>query len=282
MRALKVGLGVLALALTLGLVATVHAQGINGTLVGDTGGAYQTWNVDLAPDTNVTVTVQHWPCDMGSALGLEAWGASGMLGSSTHKDACTEVLSFNSGAGGAAEIKLYNYAHGVGTWWTATSEGADLGGMAMAAETTMAEPAATTAMTTTATMTTTASAAMTETMAAETTAAPAMAAPVAMLSTSGTVFGDTGGAFANHDLTVTEGKTYTVKMTVGTEPGGNWNGMGFSVWGPNGLVTNAHMTDWNMYEATFTADGDVVYLVQPYNYNHGVTMWYALSSEGGE
>ena len=67
---------------------------------------------------------------MGDAVGIAVWSPSGQLGASEQKDACTQELAWNTGAGGPAEIKLYNYLAGVGTWWTMTSTGMALPGAA--------------------------------------------------------------------------------------------------------------------------------------------------------
>jgi hypothetical protein len=70
-------------------------------------------------------------------------------------------------------------------------------------------------------------------------------------------------------------------MTAGTDWGGTWPGVGFDVWGPGGRVASGKWTSHNVVEATFTATGNVVYLVQPYNYHHGLTLFYTLESAEG-
>jgi hypothetical protein len=231
----------------------------------------------------VKLTVNHWPCNTGSSVGINVWGPSGKVASSSAKDACTQEVSYNTGAGGATEVQLYNYNHGVGTWWSLTAEGLAIGGPPAAA----AAPAAP-ATTATTTMTTTATTGATTTAAAAP-AAPAAAAPAAApapgagtLSASGTVFGNNGGAYADHNVTVQEGKKYHATMTVGADAGGKWDGVGFNVWGPSGHITKGAYTSPTTIEADFTADGDVVYLVQPYNYHHGLTVWYALEVKPAE
>jgi hypothetical protein len=259
-------------ALALSTTATAAAQGtgaLTGTLVGDSGGAYQTWNVTLPADTKVTLTLSHWPCQTGESVGLNVWGASGLLAHSWESDACTQKAWFNSGSGGMAEIQLFDYLHGVGTWWSLSAEGITLGGSApaqpapVAAEAKPAEAAGTTMSASTA--------------AATTTTAAAPKASSGLLATD-TIFGDTAGAFDNYNLTVEEGKSYTVRMTVGTDWGGNWPGVGFDVWGPQGHVASGAWTSTNTLEATFKATGNVVYLVQPFNYHHGLTLFYTIET----
>lgn len=282
----------LALALVFGMATTAMAQDeaaatpdASGTLVGDTGGAYQTWNLSLPSNQDVTLTLTHWPCNTGGAIGLNVWGPSGKLAGSSASDACTEMASFNTGDGGSATIQLYNYMHGVGTWWALDAEGISLG----AAPAAPAAPAATEAEA--ATDSTAAAgenamageSAMTDTTAtteaAAAPAAPAAAAPAAgSLSVGDSLFGDAGGAYDNYNLTVQEGSSYTVEMTIGTDRGGNWPGVGFDVWGPSGHVARGSWVDNDTLSATFTANGDVVYLIQPYNYHHGLTLFYSLEA----
>jgi hypothetical protein len=254
--------------------------------VGDTGGAYQTWTTNAPANTDVTITVNHWPCNTGSSVGVNVWGPTGKLASSWAKDACTQEAKYNTGAGGATEVQLYNYNHGVGTWWSLMAEGLAIGGPAAPAA--PAAAAADTASTTMDSATTTAATTSTTTMAATdmaatttattTTAAPAAPAGAGTLSVGGSVFGNGGGAYVDHNLTVEEGKKYHVTMTVSPDAGGKWNGVGFNVWGPSGHIAMGSYTSSNTIEADFTADGNVVYLIQPYNYHHGLNVWYALEA----
>jgi hypothetical protein len=272
-----------ALALTggllLGAAATAAAQeaampDASGTLVGDTGGAYQTWEVTLPASTDVSLTLMHWPCNTGKAIGLSVWGPSGKLASSWEKDACTQSASFNSGAGGNAQIQLYNYLHGVGTWWSLDAEGVALSGMAAPAAAAPMAAAVPAADTTTTTMAAAAPAAP---------AAPAPAGGASAVMAGGTVFGDSGGAYAEHNLAVEEGKNYTVEMTVGLDWGGTWPGVGFDVWGPGGhRIARGTWTDQDTVSASFTADGNVVYLIKVHNYHHGLTAFYSLDAKAAQ
>jgi hypothetical protein len=270
----------LAGGLLFGAAATAAAQDAampdaSGTLVGDHGGAYQTWDVTLPASTDVTLTLMHWPCVTGKAIGLNVWGPSGKLASSWESNACTQKASFNTGSGGSAQIQLFNYLHGVGTWWSLDAEGITLGAApapAAAPAVAAAAPAADTTM------------AAAAPAAAPAAAAPAPAAAPAAASASvmagGTVFGDSGGAYADHNLTVEEGKMYSVEMTVGLDRGGAWPGVGFDVWGPGGKrIAQGMWTDADTVAASFTADGNVVYLIKVHNYHHGLTAWYSLDAK---
>jgi hypothetical protein len=220
------------------------------------------------------------------AVGLNVWGPSGKLASSSHSDSCTEKAWFNTGDGGQAEIQLYDYLHGIGTWWSVAASGISLGAApAPAAMDTSAEMTSTsdTSMADESMAATSEETAAGETsMAADTTMAgeesmageAAMAAPTSGDSTinaTDTLFGDSGGAFDNYNLTVEEGKTYTVEMTVGTDAGG-----------PSGMVAQGTWMDNDTVSATFTADGNVVYLIQPYNYHHGLMAFYSLEAAAAQ
>jgi hypothetical protein len=94
--------------------------------------------------------------------------------------------------------------------------------------------------------------------------------------------GDIGGAYGTYPIPVIEGNTYTVTMTYGTPSGGMWPGVGFKVWGPDGLVaTGAKPSkhDADTKTATFTADTTGTYTVQVYNYHHGLVVFYSLEVE---
>jgi hypothetical protein len=254
---------------------------VSGTMVGNTGGAFQTWNVNAPKDTDVTLTLNHWPCNTGDAVGLEAWGKSGMLGMSSAADACTQVLTFNTGAGGPIEVKQFNYLDGVGTWWMLSGSGVNLPGATAMTTTTKAAPAmaetkpATTAMTTGgATTMTTAPAAAAKPAAA---AQPAMAPAAATLDVNNAVlYGEAGGAFGKYDLMVKKGTTYDAMLQTGSPNGGSWPGTGLEVYGPDGLVTSAGADNTGAASAQFTAGGDDKYYVVVYNYHAGVPIFYHL------
>jgi len=278
----KLRFGVMLVALGLALVAAgpAFAQATSGTTYGNSGGAYNTWNMDLPADTDVTLSLQHWPCLTGTSVGINVWGADGLLATSTEKDACTQEATFNTGDGGAAEIQMYDYLHGVAMFWSLQADGIALGAAPAAPVEATAEEATTEGATTAGATTeeatteeTTTEAATVETTAAEETSG------AASLTESATLFGDIGGAHDSYDLAVEEGKSYHVSMTVGTDRGGQWNGVGFDVWGPGGEhIASGKHTAFNVIEATFTADGNVVYLIQPYNYHHGLTAFYSLEA----
>jgi hypothetical protein len=295
-RTLTLALAAVAL---LGGTVVARAQAahseVSGTMVGNTGGAFESWNVTLPANTDVSLTLMHWPCDTGNAVGLEVWTASGMAGRSSQKDACTQSLAWNSGSGGAAEVKLYNYLPWVGTWWTLTSDGFTLPGApapstTMAASTMASTTASTTASTASSMTAGTTMAAPADTMAPASTAAMApapaapaaasgamMAAPAAMVNVDNAVlYGDAGGASSNYDMLVKEGTTYNATLSFASPNGGNWPGVGFTVWGPNGQVAASSMTDPHHASATFTADGNVKYTIQVYNYHPGVPVFYHL------
>lgn len=282
-----IGLG--AALLSSGLVsADGHVSTVSGTLAGDRGGAHASWDVNLPADTDATLTLAFWPCGVPSALELEVWGANGMLGKARQSGGCEKSLSWNTGDGGPATIRYSNYLHGVPTHYAVGAEGFSLpGGVAPVApaapmaddtaadDTAMADDAAADAtMADTTAADTTTAAAGTETMAADT----AAAAPVvgAGAAAGGTLLGNSGGAFATHDMPVTAGTTYTLEMSRGLDVGGNWPAVGFHVWGPNGLVASSKATHDSPASATFTAAMDGTYTVQMYNYHHGHTMFYAL------
>ena len=263
---------------------------VSGTFVGTRGGTYATWNVTLPENKDVTLTLSHWPCQAGAAVGFHVWNAGGMLADSSEIEACKHQAKFNTGKGGWAEIQAYNYLDGVGVWYTLEAEDLNLSSGTMAKPKMMA---AKTNMMATKTMTTTAEAGMMKATKAETgtmaakpmamTAKPAKTAKTAAATDSLHVYnqallGNSGGAFGMHNLMVKEGKSYTLRMTyVAPDAGGSWPAVGFNVWGPGDKwVAASHAVDNNTAEATFTADGNVMYLVQPYNYHQGVGILYNL------
>jgi hypothetical protein len=282
---MRAGALVLAASLVVSMTAmaaeTPAKSEVSGTMVGDVGGAYQTWNVTLPKSTDVTLTLNHWPCNTGDAIGIEVWGPSGNLGMSEQKDACTQELAWNTGAGGPAEVKAFNYLAGVGTWWMLTSTGFTLPG-ATAPKPVAEKPAAETAE-----MAKPAAAAVTTTAAkpaAEAAEKPAVAAKPAtqaapgMLSVNNVVlYGTEGGGIQKYDLMVKKGTTYNAVMDFASPNGGTWPGVGFKVWGPDGLVAESQADEPGQARATFTAGGDDKYYVEAYNYHSGVPIFYALS-----
>lgn len=286
----------LVLVLGVAVVSGVAAQeqpALEGTIVGDRGGAMMNYDVELPADTDITITIDHWPCMTGRAIGIKVWTPDGLLAQSTESSPCTQEVSFNSGEGGPAQVQFYNYLHGVGTYYSISSEGMELPGAAPVAE----EPAEEEAMEEEAAEEEMAEEeameeeADEEEMAEEEPAEGEMAEEEAMeepeepevtgtVSAEDDLVGNSGGAFNQYDLAVTEGTEYEVVMTYGAHGGGeHWNGVGFNVWGPGGTwVAQGKQVSWNQMKATFTADGDVVYLIQVYNYNHGLAISYGLEA----
>lgn len=290
--------GLLAIALGLTLVSIAAAQTtataapstVSGSWMGDFGGSYKSWDVTLPANTDVTLTYAFWPCNNTGAYDLEVWSAEGMMGSGTQAGACSKELTWNTGAGGPATIRLSNYFGSSPSNWSLTSTGMALAdGMApaMMSEKTMA-PAA---------MMAPAMMATTETMAADTAMmapdkgmmaddksmmadhamSPAMAPAMAPASgMAGTLFGDGSGAIATYDMPVMEGKTYSLTMAGGMDVGGNWPGVGFNVWGPVGLVASSHSAFGMAHSTTFTAPSTGPYVIQVYNYHPGRTLFYAF------
>ena len=275
-----------ALIAGLGLTNSVAAQdaGVDGSMVGDRGGAYETWEVTLPEDTDVTLTLTHYPCTNNDAISLDVWSPSAMLADSNKIGACTEVAHFNTGSGGSATIRLNNYLHNVGTWYNLQAEGISLPGAAAAPaeEPAMDDEAATEsdmdeAAETDAATAETAADDMTTDMTTETEAAEA---PADVAGSGGALFGGPAGAFATHALAVTEGTEYTLTLDYSVDGGGNWSGVGFDVWGPSGLVASSNDVDFNTESATFTAEMDGTYIVNVYNY-HPRNAWYSLVSSTG-
>ncbi len=254
---------------------------VTGSMTGDRGGAHVTWAVDLPADTDASLRLAFWPCGNAAAFELEVWAPDRMLGKASQSGPCEKLLTWNTGDGGPVTIRFSNYLHGVGTNYSVTAEGFSLPGAsapaAMADAATTADDAAATTTDATTADATAADAPMADTTAA-TMAADDSATPVvgASAASGGTLFGNSGGAFATHDMPVTEGTTYTLEMSRGLDVGGNWPAVGFHVWGPNGLVASSKASHDSPASATFTAAMDGTYTVQMYNYHHGHTMFYAL------
>lgn len=283
-RLMRVGVLVLVASLVVSMTAlaaeTEAKSEVSGTMVGDVGGAFQTWNVTLPKDTDVTLTLNHWPCNTGDAIGLEVWGPAGLMGQSMQKDACTQELAWKTAAGGPAEIKMYNYLAGVGTWWQMMSTGVALPGamapMAPAAPVAAAEPKADT--TTAAAAKPAAETVTAAKPAAETTVAAKPVAPAAgTLSVDNAVlYGDPGGGIMKYDLMVKKDTPYDATLVFASPNGGTWPGVGFKVWGPDGLVTTGKSGSPGMVSAKFTPGGDDKYYVEVYNYHGGVPVFYSL------
>lgn len=246
---------------------------LSGTMVGDRGGAYQVWNVELPASSDVTLTLSHWPCNTGNAIGVEVWGANGLIGRSRQQDACSQTVSFNTGTGGAAEIKAYNYLSGVGTWWSLSATGMALPGGMAPKPAPAVEPAAAEA----------AAPAAEGEMAAAAAPAPAPAPAAPMAPAAGAVnvdnavlYGTEGGGIMKYDFMVVGGTTYDATLTYASPNGGNWPGVGFTVWGPTGLVAKGS-GGVGQASASFTAGGNDMYTVEVHNYHPGVPVFYALS-----
>jgi hypothetical protein len=292
--------GLIVAMLVAALVATVAAQeaapaaeapmpsgSISGTMVGDRGGAYVTLEVALPADTDVTLKLEHWPCLTGGAVGVNVWTADGWLAQSEEADACTQEASFNTGAGGPASIQVFNYLHGIGTWYSLTAEGITLPGAmpAAPAEVAPAEEAAPVAEAEEAEEAVPAEEAAAAEPAEEAEEAaemmPVAPAPAGkVMVEDATLFGNSGGAFASYDLAVMAGKEYEVTMTYGADLGGEWKAVGFNVWCASGWAAQGAKVDMDTKEATFTADADGTCQIQVYNYYEGLTVFYSL--EGGE
>ena len=274
---MRVGALVLAASLVVSVsaLAAEATSTASGTMVGDVGGAFQTWNVTLPKETDVTLTLNHWPCNTGDAIGIEVWDPSGLQGMSAQKDACTQELAWKTGAGGPAEIKMYNYLAGVGTWWMMTSTGFALpGGAAPVPMAAAAKPAEAAVMVEAAKP---AEAVVVTEAAQPVVAAPAPKPAAGMLSMDNVVlYGDPGGGIQKYDLMVTQGTKYDAKLVFASPNGGTWPGVGFNVWGPDGLVATSDVTEPGVAEATFTAGGNDKYYVEVYNYHGGVPIFYAL------
>lgn len=291
----------LTTVLLLSVAGNAAADGhmVTGSGAGNLGGAQMQWNTTLPANTDASMTIGFWPCINPGAIQLDVYGASGLAGSAGQDGPCTKSLSWNTGEGGDVLVQFTNYLHGVGTHWTITTEGFSLGeGAGMMAETDdamMADDGAE-AMADDAEMADDAAMAdeamADEAMAEEDgeemmaegdgemmAAAAEMAPKAAMVGEqemAGTLVGDIGGAFTTYDMPVSAGQTYNLRMTRGMGVGGNWPGVGFKVWGTNGLVTRSMATYGDPATATFTADADGTYQVQVYNYHHGQTLFYAF------
>ncbi len=295
----------LVLVLGLVLVAGVYAQdeaeaqpepvaapeqaALEGTIVGDRGGAIINYEVELPPDTDVTITLDHWPCMTGVAIGIKVWTPDGLIARSMEATPCTQEVSFNTGDGGPAQIQFYNYLHGVGTYYSIMAEGMELPGAAAPveemAEEEMAEAEEEMAeeeMAEAEEEMAEAEEEMAEEEMAEEEMAEEEAMPEAMgmITAEDSLVGNSGGAFNSYELAVEEGMEYEVTLTYGAHGGGeHWNGVGFNVWGPDyAWVAQGKQADFNQLTASFTADGDVVYMIQVYNYNHGITISYTLEA----
>jgi len=295
---MKTGLLLVVVSIaTLGVVAAQSA-GISGTWVGDPGGALMTHELELPAATDATLTLDHWPCVTGQAIAFDLYTPSGMLASSSEASACTQSASFNTGEGGPATLKLYNHLTGVGSWYNLTAEGIDLPGATMMveeeaapAEEVMAEEEAMVEDEAVAMAEETEGEEMTEPAEADMAEGEAMVEEAAPMMTSGmladgaTLLGNIGGAQGDYMLDVVEGENYTVTMTYGTSAGGMWPGIGFRVYGPEGLVATGAKPDLfnnDTYSATFTAGETAQYKVQVYNYIHGLMLFYSLEAMASE
>jgi len=270
---------------------------VQGSMVGDRGGAEQTWPISLPADTDASVTLAFWPCLDPNAFQLDVLGPDGVLGTASQAGPCSRTLAWNTGEGGDVTLRMYNYLHNVPTNYSISATGFDLPGgaaPAMDAADTDEEAGDSTA----------ADGEMESADTAETdTAADADVAEVdadaaesdgdevaadtedaggdadSASGAVGTLLGNAGGAFATVDLPVKAGATYNLEMSRGLDVGGNWPAVGFKVWGPNGLVARSTFSYGSPAAASFTAAADDVYTVQIYNYHHGRTLFYALSVE---
>jgi hypothetical protein len=279
---IKAGLLViLAAVVMVGVAAAADGQ-VSGTMVGDHGGAHMTWDLNLPAATDVTITLAHWPCDIGDAVSFDVWSATDHLASSSQATSCTQEASFNTGDGGPAKLIMHNYLHGVGTWYSLSATGIELPGAQAPAPVVASEEAKEAApaegVATTAEPVVAAVPAETVPVVVEPVAAAAPAAEGVIVDNA-TVLGDIGGAYGTHVINAEAGKTYKVTMVYGTPVGGTWTGVGFKVWGPEGLVAVGDAPDLhnaNEKTATFTAESTGPYTIQVYNYHHGLVLFYSL------
>jgi hypothetical protein len=102
-------------------------------------------------------------------------------------------------------------------------------------------------------------------------------------SVSGSLIGNTGGAFAVHELSATgAGEDVTLTMTYSPADPSYRRAFGFQVYAPDGSqVAHGVAPDRNtlgMLKATFSADQAGRYLVQVFNYAEGAVLSYSLAT----
>jgi hypothetical protein len=270
MKKFVLPLAVVALVLAFVWVAGAAAQTgtmstVNGFIWGNSGGSHQEWTVAVPMNTDVTVSVEYNPCAPPNAVALAAYGPEGQVGVSHQTAYCTKTMAWNTGDSTSVTIKLSYYEHGMELYYVMNATGIDLnaGQAPMAAE----EQAEVTQP-------------VTGTMVVSGTEAAPVVAPApapAPITVPADILGTSGGAHMKYDMMLTGGQEYDAVMTYWLDAGGNWPAVGFTVWGPDGVVAQSKSMYGAPAEADFIAPMDGKYTLDVYNYHPGITLYYTLS-----
>lgn len=239
-----------------------------GTLVGNVGGAHMEWTASAEPNTNAMVSVTYSPCIDPDAVSLVVYSSDGQTTTAYRDGHCKKTATWNTSDSDSATIKLSNYLHGVATNYAIETSGLTVAGAAPAMDAAddemMADDEAADAD----------AAAAAEEEAAMSDAAETLAAN----ADTGTVVGDAGGAYATYDVELTAGQRYAGAMVYNMDVGGQWPGVGMTIYGPDGWSYNSsHDMHRSGVTADFVAPADGTYKVQIYNYHPGRVMYYWVS-----
>lgn len=239
-----------------------------GTLVGNSGGAHMEWSAASQPNTNARVSVTYSPCIDPDAISLVVYSSDGQTTTAYRDGHCKQTATWNSGESTSATIKLSNYLHGVATNYAIETTGLVVAGADAVSDTetdaAMAEADA--------------EAENAAAAAEQEAATEAVKSTLAANASTGTVAGDSGGAFASYEVELTGGQMYAGAMAYQMDVGGSWPGVGFTIYGPDGWsMSGKHDMHRNGVTASFTAPADGTYKVQIYNYHPGRLMYYWVS-----
>jgi hypothetical protein len=277
---------VVALAVAFALVTGAAAQTeavstVDGFIWGNSGGAHQVWDLAVPQNTDVNVSVEYNPCAPPNSVAFVAYSSDGQVVPAHQTAHCTKELAFNTGSSESLELKLSYYEHGQQLYYVVKATGLDLAAVAapeaeavVEEEVKVSEVAAEEAVTETAAVAVEEAAPAEEAVVEE--AAPVNVSVVKGTEVEGNVLGTSGGGHVKYDVMLTGGQEYNAIMNYHFDVGGDWPAVGFTVWGPDGVVAMGKHMYGTPAEATFVAPDDAKYTVDVYNYHPGLTLYWNL------
>jgi hypothetical protein len=273
----------LALILATGLIAPAYAQGTadgktpdtaiqlaadqpqHGAFTGQWLGGFAYYWLNYPGDGRTgMLTMSFEPSDpiTAGAVGINTWQGNGSLGSIKGTDSGTRgqtKLSFFSNKAGAILVQLFNYANGKEVSYDLTLTGVlTPSGTATAAAPSASSPSAP--------------------VAASSVDNPA---PLTAAGASGSLRGDTGGAYAYYTFPY-PGNSTTAMVTITFRPVDVSNGFGISVWQGNvrlGTITGSGSTLGANTLSFFSSQAGPV-MLKVENYIPGRTASYSVSVSG--
>jgi hypothetical protein len=238
---------------------TLMGTPIGGTVTGSAAGAFANYVVNY-PGNSLDLRIQvvfgpHDP-NYNPGLGFNVYGPNGFQNPGIYIDSpnTTLELSFAQADPAQLYVQIYNYEEGMSVSYSVVAKGLPAAQPVQAA----AAPAS----------------------AATYTPMAAVAASQAPSSASGTLIGNTAGAFGKLGVPSTgDGTQATATLTFSPDDYAFWGQIGFQVYDPNGnVVAVGATTDTpGVRQAAFSLSVAGQYEVQIFDYAAGTTMNYTLN-----